>query len=98
MTYSKFIEKLIKMSYKLTSIQLSSTIHTLEEFILDLKMLVKVSSLITSQKEKNFSNSTEITIELISTLMLTRKHLKKLNKLKEKLVKLPKVLKMLNKT
>jgi len=95
--YFKHLEKLTKMSYKLMFIQSNSTTPMSEESILDQKKLVKASSLIMSQKEMNYADFIETTIGLTSTLTLILKHSKKLNKLKEKPVKLLKELKMLNK-
>lgn len=95
--YSKHLEKLILIYFKLTFIQLSLITLMLEEFIWDHNKQVKALLLIMQQKEMNFINSLKITIELLSTLMLIPKHLKKLNKLKEKQVKLPRELKTPNK-
>ncbi len=78
----KFSEKLTRMFFKLTSIQLSSTTPMSEESILDPKKLVRTSSLTTSPEENNYASSSEIPIELLSTSMSILR--RKLEKVKEK--------------
>ena len=95
--YCKLLKKSTKTFFKLMFIQLSSTILMLEEFIFDQNKLVKTSSLITSLKEKNCANSSEILIESVSTSMSTLKHWRELNKLKEEPLKSPEVSKTLKK-
>lgn len=67
--FCKLLKKSTKKSFKSTSIQLNLTTPMSEEFILDLNKLVRTSSLIMSIKEKNYANSTEISIESVSTSM-----------------------------